>query len=206
MSASDRWCLVGDSIMAAVFENDPTVGNAANLTANKIPTLKNYVSINNFSVPGAKLCNDFEFRADTILHGAGFFGYQNGGVIIQLGQNDWGDSTKTVADFKISLQKLILDLLKGGITKIVVCAPIWCVSAATAKPMPGGTKVLADYRDACSQVVTALGDTRVKYINAYAFTTNSAYFVSDGIHMNGTGHTNYASFLLTQMQALGYWT
>jgi lysophospholipase L1-like esterase len=162
------------------------------------------VVIHNFATPGATMA-DAELLPGMFLLGmnhaveavrllSGFFGMY--GVIINLGNNDWGQPLITRDAFG-SAYGAFLDEIPQSL-KVACMSPTW-TSTEGMLNQEGFTR--ADFRQTIKEVCTA---RNLPYIDGLAAIPNSpAYFV-DGLHPNDKGHRVMATFLLKQLKALGW--
>lgn len=188
-----RIMVVGDSIQAGSGllreTNQPSwrVQKSAN------------VIIHNFASPGATMADVYPLpgmnhAVDAVKLLSGFFGMY--GVVVNLGTNDWGQSSITRVAFG-SAYGAFLDGIPRSL-KVACMSPTW-TSTEGMLNQEGFTR--ADFRQTIRDVCTARNRP---YIDGLAAIPNSpAYFV-DGVHPNDRGGRVMAVFLLHQLKALGW--
>jgi hypothetical protein len=187
-----RIMLIGDSIQAGT--------NLVSTKSQASFRLQRYggVIIHNFASPGA-LMADFSVFAG--MHQAttavrllsGFFGMY--GLVINLGNNDWGHSIP-VSTFSAAYGAF-LDSIPSTI-RVACMSPTWSTLEGMLNSN-GNTK--DDFRAATQAVCAARGDAYLE--GKDAIPNNPAYFV-DGTHPNDRGHKAMGAFFLRQLRTLGW--
>jgi lysophospholipase L1-like esterase len=191
-SAARRIMVIGDSIQAGTGLKD--VKDQASWRLQRF----GHVVVHNFASPGATMADTFfpgmnhAQTAVRLLHG--FFGMY--GLIINLGSNDWGQPSITVASFS-STYGAFLDSVPPAI-RVVCLSPTWSTSEGVLNSH-GETK--DDFRTATRTACDARGAIYLE--GKDAIPNDPAYFV-DGVHPNDRGHKAMGAFLLRQLRALGW--
>lgn len=200
-----RWILLGDSIQSEVMPTGP----ATALTASQIPALAGVVC-QNISSPGMRVGQGSQPGTGAYMNRAaiglvsGLFGAA--GLIVTLGTNDYGTTDVTASEFSSDYQAL-LQYAKTLVGANIVCiSPIWRNDQYGEGHPPtraDGTYTLQNYRTTIQANACAAG---VHYIDGLQSPlTNHPELYADGLHPNVNGHAQFAPWLVTQMQALGFW-
>lgn len=107
-------------------------------------------------------------------------------ITILLGHNDFGAQI-ALNTFKTQYTTLLNNLLADTTAKVYAITLLWTSLSNTITP--------AQYRTAISEVVTAVGNSRVSVVNGLPLATNSTAHFPDGIHPNDAGSAAIATSL-----------
>jgi lysophospholipase L1-like esterase len=118
-------------------------------------------------------------------------------ILIQLGTNDWGSATLTVANFQTQLAAFVDAILAvGGFTgKILLVSP---TITSASEGNNANTETLDQFR-AAILTVQSTRTARVGYLAGK--TAASVGNLSDGVHFNNTGQAQLYNALITALAA-----
>lgn len=198
----ERWILLGDSLQSQVHEVPGVTAQSRHLTANRIPQEIN-ISIQNISTPGLTMANNGTLwnahDNREFLHMLdGYFGAK--GIIITLGTNDWSTPGITTGMFYDQYSAVVSKAKSLGM--VVVCVtPIWRADKDQYMPSGSSSYQLWVYQWIAA---TACQNQGEPVIDGSTAPLAPSHF-TDGLHLNGAGHAVFSSWLIQQMQAIGYW-
>jgi hypothetical protein len=174
------------------------------------------VTIANMSSPGQSICGQNGFGLYNNKNGigtvCGYSGCQ--GVIITVGTNDW-DGYVSIYEYMDKYRAIIKYCREQLNIPVLVITPIWRHDEATAKPHADGSSwTLAQWRYFTANVAYEEGAIHYKsngdklpnvyVIDGASFDLYPSDFVSDGVHMNESGHCKFAPQLIAKARATGY--
>lgn len=204
---ADRWLFLTDSIQTEVMSAPAAPGGLATaLTALQLPASVNIVP-QLIGAPGLRI-------TDGGTAGFGAFSNKNSigmasgymaakGLLIMLGTNDWANPGSGGLEF-INDYRAVIKYAKGLGLKVVCVSPIWRSDECDpVSHSDGASYSLQQFRNWIGQLTLQEGVFWIDGTTAPC--TSKPEFYSDGVHLNQAGHLAFSPWLVSKMQALGFW-
>jgi lysophospholipase L1-like esterase len=203
-----RGLVLGDSISSLVYADSPDVADANKLWTTQL-SLETGINVQSLSAPGNRISVGSAPDA-SLRYNSNAFNLMRGVelpkfVILTAGTNDYaaGDiNVYTNPTYSFHLDyRWVLNYWKSNSVPVLAVAPLWRSDEATAYPHPDGAWPLETWRN---WIATFASEKGMPYMPHTAFGLEPSDFVSDGLHMNGSGHDKFLAGILAKLTTLGW--